>query len=398
MSNTVPSILTIRSQQLKNKRVLLRCDLNVPIKNGKITNQYRLQKSLDTINHLLSKGVTQIVIISHLGRPKSNDPAYSLKPVAKALAKQLGKPVGFCPSLEYDEFISQGFESHQVVLLENLRFESREKENKLSFAKNLACFGDIYVNDAFGTAHRKHCSNNAIVTLLPSYAGLLFEREVIYLSQTITPKRPFVCIIGFAKISDKLALIEKILRKADKVLVGGAVCFTFPKALGYEVGKSLVDLDNVGVAKALLEKYGKKIVLPVDVVCAKKIDSQSSVFAFDKIPKSQIGFDVGPQTVSLFKEHCSAAKLILWNGPLGLFEVKPYDAATNKLILHLASVSATTIIGGGDTASAVLKHKRANDITHISTGGGASLMFIQQGTLPAITILQKYYTKRINQR
>jgi phosphoglycerate kinase len=380
---------SVSSAKLTGKRVIIRCDLNVPLKDGKITSDYRITKSLETIQYVLSKKPKQIVLLSHLGRPKVIDSKFSLAPVAKALSVKLKQKVALLPSLLYADFVasSTSIQKAQIVLLENLRFNDGEKHNDSKFAQNLAQFGDVYVNDAFGTAHRKHASNNAIARYLPSYAGLLFAKEVLYLSQASNPQKPFVCVVGFSKISDKIALVEKLLKKADTVLIGGAVCFTFFKAMGLEIGKSLVEDEQIPTAKRLLAKYGKKIVLPIDIVCAATPTSSYKIVDIHKIPKNFAGYDVGPQTVTLFGIHIAAARTVFWNGPLGLFEQKPFDTATIEFARLLSKSGATTIIGGGDTASAILKTKYASAMSHISTGGGASLAFIEKASLPAISKL-----------
>jgi phosphoglycerate kinase len=378
----------ISSAKITGKRVLLCCDFNVPLKDGKIQNDYRILQSLPTIKYILSQKPKQLVLISHLGRPKGVDLAFSLKPVALDLSKKLKVKVSLSPTLIYSEFSSLAVSKSPVVLLENLRFSDGEQDNDLKFAKNLSEFADIYVNDGFGTAHRKQASNFGVTKYLPSYAGLLLANEVKYLDMALKPKRPFVCVVGFSKIADKLTLVEKLLKKSDYVLVGGAVCFTFFRALGLETGKSLVEVDQIQTAKRLLATYERKIILPLDIVCAKNVTSKPKTYAFTHIPKSEAGFDVGPETVALFSRYIAKAQTVFWNGPLGLFEQKPFDAATVSFASQLVKSKCITIIGGGDTASAILSTKYAKDITHISTGGGASLAFIEKGNLPAIKPLR----------
>ena len=283
----------------------------------------------------------------------------------------------------------------KIVLLENLRFNDAEKQNSLSFARKLAEFGTIYVNDAFGTAHRKHASNNAITKLLPSYTGLLIQKEIKELGSVVSnPQRPFLVLVGFAKISDKIQILTKLLQNADLVLIGGAVAQTFLLAKGIEVGRSLVEKEQVPLAKELLKKYENKIVLPIDVVCAKTLFAKNNnTLSTLQIPPNEAVFDIGPKTTQLFLSHLQKAKNIFWNGPMGVFEIPPYDTQTNYLISELAKSNSRVIIGGGDTANAINKSGLAQKIAHISTGGGSSLAFIKNPILPAFAAILKSHNK-----
>ncbi len=385
------------SKRFAHKRVLLRVDWNVPLKNAKVLDDTRLRESLKTIRFLLACGVSQIICISHLGRPKGVDLAYSLQPIQKVLQTHIRKYIAFLPTHSYADFtkLPQKDQKAKILLLENIRFSPKEKKNSKAFAKELAKFADIYVNDAFGTAHRAHTSNAAITKLLPSYIGILMEKELRML-QTIrqNPPKPFVSVIGFAKIADKLSVLKRVLENSDYVLVGGAVVFTFLQAKGIQTGKSLVEVDMIDEAKKVLAKYESKIILPLDVVCAKSLQSTTrKVYPLNRIPSSYAGFDVGPKTISLFKSYCDTAKTLFWNGPLGVFEIKPYNKATNMLTRHIAKqTTAQLLVGGGDTVSAIKGGlKSIPKHFYLSTGGGASLTALKATPLPAIRAI---YTQK----
>lgn len=374
---------------MKGKRVLVRVDFNVPIKDGTITSDKRIKSALPTIEKILKKGAKQVILMSHLGRPKKNpDPKFTLEPVAKRLQRLMKEKVFF--SRDCIEVIIPDPADARIVLLENLRFYPEEKENDITFAKSLASIADVYVNDAFGTSHRKHASVHAVTKYLPSGAGLLLESEIKNLDFSKV-KRPFIVILGGAKVSDKIGVIKNLLKKADGILVGGAMMFTFYKALGKETGKSLVEDDKLELAIKLLKAGKSKIVLPTDTVCATSIrdGAKTKTVPIDEIPKSMLGLDIGPETIIAYKEILSKAKTIIWNGPMGLFEVKPYDKGTNEIAKFLSKSDAKTIIGGGDSVAAIERLKLSKFMTHISTGGGASLELLEGKTLPAVKVLEK---------
>jgi len=393
---------TVSKSAVKGKRVIIRCDYNVPIKNGVISDDMRIRASLETLNFCLKNGAKQLVLISHLGRPTQKNKEDSLVPIAKRLSELLSKRVVIAPSCMYSDFVSLKKDDVNalIIILENVRFHSEEEKNDVAFARQLSQFGDVYVNDAFGTAHRGHASNSAITKFLPSYVGLLMRNELAKLSMvTYKVKRPLVVMLGFAKISDKLDALTHLLKNADTVLLGGAVAFTFLAAQGFEIGKSKVELDKIPLAKKLLSKYSKKIVLPLDVVCATGIDSPSHlIFGIEHIPPDLAGYDIGPKTVELFGSYIENAKTVFWNGPVGVFERPPFDKGTNDLALWLAQVTAEkgvlSIVGGGDTASAAVHAKVADKLTHISTGGGASLEFMEGKPLSAISAIYKSETSK----
>lgn len=393
-------INNLMNLDVKGKKVFLRVDFNVPLNGKKISDDLRIQNALPTIIKLLQKNPKQLIIGTHLGRPKPGSgpeklQLFSLEPIAKHLAKQLKKTVYF-----HANTLAPIESKEKIVLLENLRFYEGEKKGTLSFAKTLASHADIYVDDAFGTAHRKDASVYALAKLLPNGMGLLMEKEIenVHLNHY----KPIVAIFGAAKIKDKLPLFKKLLAKVDKLILGGGVVFTFLKAGGIEVGKSLVEEEMVEEAKKLLAKYSKKIIFPTDFVgstpaqlkkwstfSAAEKKEKIKLVPVEKIPKSFACYDVGPQSLKLFKAVLSNSKTVIWNGPLGLFEVKPYNKATNDLVKFIAESSLVSIVGGGDTASAVRKTKYANKFSHISTGGGASLELLAGNKLPAIEVLKQ---------
>ena len=370
--------------KLKDKRVLLRLDLNVPLdKKGNITDDTRIKKSLPTIKYILSKKPTQLIIMSHLGRPKAKIiPKLKLINVARRLQKLLKQNI-----IKTRDCINIKIPNSKIVLLENLRFHKQEKENNRAFAKKLTDYADIYINDAFGTAHRKHASNNAITKFLPSYAGFLIKQELEKL-ELKKPKKPFIAILGCAKISDKIDLIKALLNKVDKLLIGGLISFTFLKAEGYEIGLTRVETSKIRTAKALLKKYKKKIILPLDVKVALNPNAKPQTTPIDKIQKNKIGYDIGPDSVKLFLEELKKSKTVFWNGPLGFYENKKYKNSTNQIakLLSKNTKKIKTIIGGGDTANAVRLLEK--EFYHVSTGGGASLEFISGKELPAIKALE----------
>jgi phosphoglycerate kinase len=386
---------SVRDLDVRDKRVLVRVDFNVPIKDGQVTDDTRIQRALPTIRHLLSEGARPI-LISHLGRPKGEpDPEYAMDPVAKRLEELLGEPVlkldaAVGPEVEVE---LENWDGRGIVLLENSRFYPGETKNDPGFSEQLASLADLYVDDAFGAAHRAHATTVGVAERLPAAAGLLLEEEVDYLDGVLEdPERPFVAILGGAKVSDKLGVIESLLQVADTLLIGGAMCFTFFKAQGYEVGDSLVEDDYLEEAKRLMDEAGEKLVLPVDVVVADEMEeaAESETVGVDSIPSDKMGLDIGPRTVELFEEHISGAKTIFWNGPMGVFEIDAFAKGTEGVARAVAAASAegaTSVIGGGDSVAAVRKLGLEDEMSHISTGGGASLEYVEGKELPGVAAL-----------
>jgi phosphoglycerate kinase len=383
---------TIRNLEVQGKRVLVRVDFNVPMRDGQISDDRRIRESLPTIQYLLERGA-KVILMSHLGRPKGKrDPQYSLRPVAQRLSELLGRPVRFLEDCvgEAVEQAVQAMAPGEVALLENLRFHPEEEANDADFARALARLGELYVNDAFGSAHRAHASTEGVAHHLPAVAGFLMEKELRYLGSILTqPERPFVAILGGAKVHDKIGVIRNLLPKVDRLLIGGGMAFTFLKAQGYEIGRSLLDSDSLEFARRVLQEAGQKIVLPVDVVVAPspEAETQAQVVPVDQIPPDQMGLDIGPQTVARFREIVRLARTIVWNGPLGLFERAAFAEGTRGVLQAVAESGATSILGGGDTAAAAEQLGFADRITHISTGGGAALEFLEGRTLPGVAVL-----------
>lgn len=385
---------TVRDINVQGKRVLVRVDFNVPLQNGQITDDRRIRESLPTIQYLLERGA-KVILMSHLGRPKGKrDPQYSLRPVAERLSALLNRPVRFLDDCvgEAVEQVVQAMTPGEVVLLENLRFHSEEEANDPAFAQSLARLGEIYVNDAFGSAHRAHASTEGVAHYLPAVAGLLMEKELRYLGNALAnPERPFVAILGGAKVHDKIGVIQNLLPKVDRLLIGGGMAFTFLKAQGYEIGRSLLDSESMEFARRILQEAGEKIVLPVDVVVAPepRVDAPVQVVPVDQIPPDQMGLDIGPQTIARFSEVARAARTVVWNGPLGMFELAPFAEGTRGVLQAVAESGAVSILGGGDTAAAAEQLGFADRITHISTGGGASLEFLEGRELPGVAALME---------
>ena len=386
---------TIKDMDIRNKKVIVRVDFNVPLDDQlKITDDRRIQEAIPTIKYLLDQKAAKVILMSHLGRPDGKVVEnLRLTPVAKRLEQLLGEK-----ALKLDEctgpLVEQSIRSskERVVLLENLRFHKEEEKNDPSFAKQLASLADIYVNDAFGTAHRAHASTAGITKYLPSAAGFLIEKEIKYLGEAVNnPKRPFVVILGGVKVSDKITLVENLLNKADAILIGGGMAYTFLKAQGKNIGNSKLEPDKVDTAKALLEKAKKKgveMVLTTDFVIVQKFDAPQTLKIVDEIPDGWEGLDIGPKTRKRFKDVLSKAKTVVWNGPVGVFEVDAYAEGTKDIAQYLADLKGvTTIVGGGDSAAAVSKFGVDGKITHISTGGGASLEFLEGKELPGIAAL-----------
>jgi phosphoglycerate kinase len=376
---------SVRDLDLSGKRVFIRVDFNVPIEDGAITDDTRIRASLPTIRHALERGARSVILASHLGRPKGKpNPVYSLRPVAARLGELLGRPITF------DDPAAEG-----VVLLENLRFNPGEEKNDPAFAAQLAQLADVYVNDAFGAAHRAHASVEGMVRLMPdAAAGLLMEKELEYLGGALTtPVRPFVAILGGAKVSDKIEVIENLLPRVDRLLIGGAMAYTFFKATGKPVGRSLVEDDRIAAADDVMAratKQGLELLLPLDHVVADKIEAGAAVETLDVNDTAigpRMGLDIGPQTRAAYASALRDAKTVVWNGPMGVFEIDAFAAGTMAVAKAVAQVDGTTIIGGGDSIAAVVKAGVADRITHISTGGGASLEFIGGRTLPGVEVL-----------
>lgn len=387
---------TVKDIDLKNKKVLVRCDFNVPMDEEKnITDNTRIVAALPTIKYLIEQNC-RIILCSHLGRPKGEvNNKYSLEPVAKELSKLLGQEVLMAKDVigEDAKKLSENLQPKQVMLLENVRFHREETDNDENFAKDLASMAEVYVNDAFGTAHRAHASTAGVAKFLPAVSGFLIEKEINFLGDTLqNPQRPFVAILGGAKVSDKIGVIDSLLEKVDTLIIGGGMAYTFFKAQGYEVGNSICEIDKLDLAREAMQKAkdkGVKLVLPVDTKVGKefKPDTESKVVKCTEIPADWEGFDIGTETIKLFAEEIKNAKTVIWNGPLGLFEFEQFAVGTNAIAQLLAQIDATTIIGGGDSAAAVEKAGLADKMTHISTGGGASLEFLEGKKLPGIECL-----------
>ena len=384
---------TVRDLNVKNKRVLVRVDFNVPLdeKQG-ITDDTRIVAALPTIRYLLDQGAA-VILMSHLGRPKGKPtPEFSLAPAAARLSELLGQPVRLAPDCvgPQVEQIAAALKPGEVLLLENLRFHAEEEKNDPAFAQQLAKLGELYVNDAFGAAHRAHASTEGVAHYLPAAAGFLMEKELDFLGKALeSPERPFVAILGGAKISDKIAVIDNLLGKVDKLLIGGGMANTFLKAKGLNIGESLVEESSLENARNLMARGGDKLLLPVDAVVADRFDNQaqSQVVSVDKVPAGWRILDIGPASVALFKQVLAPAKTVIWNGPMGVFEFPQFAKGTFALAEELAHLKATTIIGGGDSAAAVEKSGLADQMTHISTGGGASLEFLEGRVLPGVAAL-----------
>ena len=385
---------TIRDVDLKGKRVLMRVDYNVPIKEGVIGDDKRVRATLPTIKYILDQGAS-LILMSHLGRPSGAgfEADFSLKPVAERLGELLGKPVKMAPDNVGPEVeaMAAALRPGDVLVLENVRFHKGETKNDMTLAEQMAKLGDMFVNDAFGTAHRAQASTEGVAHFLPAVAGFLMEKEIDFLGRaTENPERPYVVILGGAKVSDKIAVIKNMLVKADKVLIGGGMANTFFKAQGLEMGDSLVEDDVLDTARELLSEAGDKLVLPVDAVAADAFDNaaNSKTVAVDAVEPGWRILDIGPATVARFKEILKTAKTVAWNGPMGVFEMPNFAKGTFAIAQALAELDAVTVIGGGDSASAVKKAGVADKMSHVSTGGGASLEFLEGKVLPGVAALE----------
>ena len=392
------TIRDLTDAEVSGKRTLVRVDFNVPLDDaGNVTDDTRIRAALPTIDALVAKGA-RIVLLSHLGRPKGRpEPKYSLAPVAKRLGELTKHPVRFVAALDNDEAVAATQELHpgEILLLENTRFSGGEEKNDDALAKALARLGDVYVNDAFGAAHRAHSSTAGVAShLRPAVAGLLMEKELEYLGAALSnPQHPFIAILGGAKISGKIDVIEALLPKVDGLLIGGAMANTFYKAMGLETGKSFVEPDRVELAKSLLDRAAYRLTLPHDAVVAASLEQATTAHAVrrDAIPPNEAMFDIGPDTIRSYARAITTAKTILWNGPMGVFETKPFDAGTNAVAQAMAEATAkgaTTIVGGGDSAAAVTEAGLERRMSHVSTGGGASLEFLEGKPLPGVDALE----------
>jgi phosphoglycerate kinase len=386
---------TVRDVDVAGKRVLVRVDFNVPLEDGRVGNDARLRAALPTIRYLVDHGAMTI-LCSHLGRPKGKPaPAYSLAPVAERLGDLLDRPVQMAPDCigPAVERLVRAMQPGDVLVLENLRFHAEEEANDPGFARALASLADLYVDDAFGSAHRAHASTAGVAAHLPAVGGFLMERELDFLGRALAdPARPFVAILGGAKVSDKIGVIEHLLGAVDALLVGGGMANTFLKAQGKEVGASLAENDKLDVANALLRRAGDKLVIPVDVVIAERAaaDAPRRTVSVDDVPAGWRILDVGPRTIDAFEARLRGARTVVWNGPMGVFEIEPFAAGTVALARLLADLpGATTIIGGGDSAAAVEQAGVTDRMTHVSTGGGASLEFLEGRELPGVAVLQE---------
>ncbi len=389
---------TVRDVSLTGKRVLVRVDFNVPIEKGVVTDDTRVRASIPTLRYILDQRPKAVILMSHLGRPKGErKPEDSLKPIVPVLAELLGENVAFAEDCigEIAQQAVANLPDGGVLLLENTRYHKGEEKNDPQLAQQLASLGDIFINDAFGSAHRAHSSTAGVADYIPAVAGLLMEKEIDYLSDAIeNPQRPFISILGGAKVSDKIGVIESLLTKVDHILIGGGMANTFLLAKGYAMGKSLVEADALQTAKDLLAKGGEKIVLPVDLIIADAFDNNAQtriVDATSGVPENWQALDIGPNTIKTFEAYLSQAKMVVWNGPMGVFEMPTFAQGTfaiAKVLANITQTGAITIIGGGDSAAAAEQSGLANQITHISTGGGASLELLEGQVLPGLAVLQ----------
>ena len=391
-------IKTIDELDARGKRALVRVDFNVPVKDGAVADDTRIRAALPTIERLVEQGA-RIVLMSHLGRPAGEglEEAFTLRPAAQRLSELLGKPVVFATDTVGPDAQAKAasLRDGDVLVVENLRFDKREKKNDPAFCEELAALGDVYVNDAFGTAHRAHASTAGVAALLPAYAGYLMQREVATLSGMLeAPRRPFAAILGGSKVSDKIKVIDALMDTCDTLVIGGGMCFTFLLAQGKAVGTSLKEEDWVERAAAMIakaEERGVKLLLPVDVVCADRFaeDAETLTVSVDNIPDGMMGLDIGPETAKLYADAVAEAKTVFWNGPMGVFEMQPFEAGTRAVAEAVAAnADADTVIGGGDSVAAVNKFGLAEQMTFISTGGGASMELVQGEALPGVEALR----------
>ena len=388
---------SIDTYDFKGKKAIVRVDFNVPLKDGVVTDNTRIKAALPTIKYILDNGAS-LVVMTHLGRPKGQkNPAFSLAPVAAEFEKLLGKKVTLAPDVIGPEVKKEveALKPGDVLLLENVRFYAEEEKNDEAFAKELASYGDIYCNDAFGTAHRAHASTEGVSHYLPSYAGFLIEKEVKFMAPVLeNPEKPLVAIIGGSKVSSKITVLESLVRTCDTIVIGGGMAYTFDKVLGYKIGKSLVEDDYLETAKNFLEKAeakGVKVILPVDHLAAAEFSENAAPVAVDgrNIPDDLMGMDIGPKTIEMIKDAIKSAKTVVWNGPMGVFEFEAFSKGTEEVAKALAASDAISVVGGGDSVAAINKFGLADKISHVSTGGGASLEFLEGKVLPGIKALEK---------
>lgn len=389
---------TIKDVNFEGKRALVRCDFNVPMEDGKITDDGRIRAALPTIKYLV-EAKAKVILMSHLGRPKGEPKAeFSLSKVADRLAELVGQPVKFAQSdVVVDDSvgkIASELQNGEIMLLENVRYRKEETDNDLHFAKELSELGDIFVQEAFGTAHRAHASTAGVAEYLPAVSGFLIEKEVKFLGDAVAdPKRPFVAIMGGAKVADKIKVIDNLLEKVDTLIIGGGMSYTFFKAKGYEIGSSILDENGIELAKEIMDKankLNKDLVLPVDIVVADKFENEANTKTVDaeNIPSDMMGLDIGPKSIELFNKKIAEAKTVVWNGPVGVFEMENFEKGTRAVADALAESDCISIIGGGDSAAAIKKFGLEDKMTHISTGGGASLEFLEGKKLPGIAVIE----------
>lgn len=389
---------TIKDVNFEGKRALVRCDFNVPMEDGKITDDGRIRAALPTIKYLV-EAKAKVILMSHLGRPKGEPKAeFSLSKVADRLAELVGQPVKFAQSdVVVDDSvrkIASELQNGEIMLLENVRFRKEETDNDLHFAKELSELGDIFVQEAFGTAHRAHASTAGVAEYLPAVSGFLIEKEVKFLGDAVAdPKRPFVAIMGGAKVADKIKVIDNLLEKVDTLIIGGGMSYTFFKAKDYEIGSSILDENGIELAKEIMDKankLNKDLVLPVDIVVADKFENEANTKTVDaeNIPSDMMGLDIGPKSIELFNKKIAEAKTVVWNGPVGVFEMENFAKGTRAVADALAESDCISIIGGGDSAAAIKKFGLEDKMTHISTGGGASLEFLEGKELPGIAVIE----------
>ena len=389
---------TIKDVNFEGKRALVRCDFNVPMEDGQITDDGRIRAALPTIKYLV-EAKAKLILMSHLGRPKGEPKAqFSLSKVADRLAELVGQPVKFAQSdVVVDDSvrkIASELQNGEIMLLENVRFRKEETDNDLHFAKELSELGDIFVQEAFGTAHRAHASTAGVAEYLPAVSGFLIEKEVKFLGDAVVdPKRPFVAIMGGAKVADKIKVIENLLEKVDTLIIGGGMSYTFLKAKGYEIGSSILDENGIELAKEIMDKankLNKALLLPMDIVVADKFENEANTktVAAESIPSDMMGLDIGPKSIELFNKKIAEAKTVVWNGPVGVFEMENFAKGTRAVADALAKSDCISIIGGGDSAAAIKKFGLEGNMTHISTGGGASLEFLEGKELPGIAVIE----------
>ena len=389
---------TIKDVNFEGKRALVRCDFNVPMEDGKITDDGRIRAALPTIKYLV-EAKAKVILMSHLGRPKGEPKAqFSLSKVADRLQELVGQPVKFAQSdVVVDDSvrkIASELQNGEIMLLENVRFRKEETDNDLHFAKELSELGDIFVQEAFGTAHRAHASTAGVAEYLTAVSGFLIEKEVKFLGDAVAePKRPFVAIMGGAKVADKIKVIDNLLEKVDTLIIGGGMSYTFFRAMGYEIGISILDENGIELAKEIMDKakkLNKDLMLPVDIVVADKFDNDANTKTVDaeNIPSDMMGLDIGPKTIELFNKKIAGAKTVVWNGPVGVFEIENFAKGTHAVADALAESDCISIIGGGDSAAAIKKFGLEDKMTHISTGGGASLEFLEGKELPGIAVIE----------